>query len=61
MKFTRIRQSKIEDLEIGHLKIGQVKSFKYLGATVNEDNSIEEYIRVTELTSPQQRLLGLYL
>jgi hypothetical protein len=40
MKCTRSIQSKIEDLEIGNLKIRQVRSFKYLGATVNEDNSI---------------------
>jgi hypothetical protein len=45
MKCTRRIQSKIEDLQIGILKIGQVRSFKYLEATVNEDNSIEEEIK----------------
>jgi hypothetical protein len=35
---------KIEDLQIGNLKIGQVRSFKYLGAIVNWDNSIGEEI-----------------
>jgi hypothetical protein len=45
MKCTRIIQSKIEDLEIGNLKIGHVRSLMYLGATVNEDNSIEEEIK----------------
>jgi hypothetical protein len=39
------KQSKIEHLEIRNLKIGQVRSFRYLGATVNEDNSIEEEIK----------------
>jgi hypothetical protein len=41
MKCSRRKQSKTEDLEIGNFKIGQVRSFKYLGAIVNEDNSIE--------------------
>jgi hypothetical protein len=36
MKCTRKKQSKNEDLQIGNLKIGQVRSFKYLGAIVNE-------------------------
>jgi hypothetical protein len=40
-----IIQSKIEDLESGTSKIGQVRLLKYLGATVNEDNSIEEEIK----------------
>jgi hypothetical protein len=39
------KQSKIDDLDIGILKIGQVRSFKYLGAIVNDDNSIEEEIQ----------------
>jgi hypothetical protein len=45
MKFTRRIESKNEDLQIGNLEIGQVRSFKYLGATVHEDNSIEEEIK----------------
>jgi hypothetical protein len=45
MKCTRRKQSKIDDLEIGNLKISQVRSFKYLGAIVNEDNSTEEEIK----------------
>jgi hypothetical protein len=45
MKCTRRKQSKIDDLETGNLKIGQVKSFKYLGVKVNEDISIEEEIK----------------
>jgi hypothetical protein len=45
MKCTRRIQSKTEDLEIGHLKIDQVRSFKYLGAKVNEHNSREEDIK----------------
>jgi hypothetical protein len=36
------KKSKIDDLEIRNLKIDQVRSFKYFGAMVNEDNSIEE-------------------
>jgi hypothetical protein len=36
MKCTRRKPSKNEDLQIGNLKIGQVRSFKYLGAIVNE-------------------------
>jgi hypothetical protein len=40
MKCTRRKQ-----LEIGNIKIGQVRSFKYLGAIINEDNSIEERLR----------------
>jgi hypothetical protein len=43
-KCIRRIQSKIEDLDIRNLKIGQVRSFKYLGATVNEENLIEEEI-----------------
>jgi hypothetical protein len=45
MKCTRRKQSKNENLQIGNLKIGQVRSSKYLGAIVNEDNSIEEEIK----------------
>jgi hypothetical protein len=45
MKCTRRKQPKIDDLEIGNLKIGKVRSFKYLGAIVLEDNSIEEEIK----------------
>jgi hypothetical protein len=41
MKCSGRKQFKIEDLEIGNIKIGQVRSFRYLRATVNEDNSIE--------------------
>jgi hypothetical protein len=44
MKCTGIK-SKNEDLQIGNLKIGQVRSLKYVGAIVNEDNSIEEEIK----------------
>jgi hypothetical protein len=39
------KQSKIEDLEIGNLKIVHVRSVKYLGTIVNEDNSMEEEIK----------------
>jgi hypothetical protein len=42
MKCNGRKQSKIEDLQIADLKIGQVGSIIYLGAIVNEDNSIEE-------------------
>jgi hypothetical protein len=42
MKCTRRIQPKIEDLEIGNFKIGQVRSLKYLGAIIDEDKSIEE-------------------
>jgi hypothetical protein len=35
MKCTIRKKSKNEDLQIGNLKIGQVRSFKYLGAIVN--------------------------
>jgi hypothetical protein len=45
MKCTRIIQSRTENLEIGNLKIGQVRSFEYLETTINEDNSIEEDIK----------------
>jgi hypothetical protein len=45
IKCTRRKHSKIDDLEIGNLKIGQIRSFKFLGSTVNEDNSIEEEIK----------------
>jgi hypothetical protein len=45
MKCTRRKQSKNEDLQTVNLKIGHVRSFKYLGAVVNEDNSIEEEIK----------------
>jgi hypothetical protein len=44
MKCTRRKQSKNAELQIGNLKRGPVRSFKYLGAIVNEDNSIEEEI-----------------
>jgi hypothetical protein len=44
-KCTRRLQSQIEDLETVNLIIGQVRSFKYQGATVNEDNSTEEEIK----------------
>jgi hypothetical protein len=37
MKCTRRKQSKIEGLEIGNFKIGQVRLLRYLGARVNED------------------------
>jgi hypothetical protein len=36
MKCTTWIQSKIEDLQIGNLKIGLVRTFKYLGSTGNE-------------------------
>jgi hypothetical protein len=42
MKCTRRKESKIDNLETGNLTIGQVRSFKYLGAIINEDNLIEE-------------------
>jgi hypothetical protein len=45
MKCTRRRQSKTEDSENENLKIGQVRLFRYLGATVHEDNSIEGEIK----------------
>jgi hypothetical protein len=45
MKCTRRKESKIEDLEIGNLKIGKIRSFKYIGAIVNEENTIEEEIK----------------
>jgi hypothetical protein len=45
MKCTRRKQFKNEDLQIGNLEIGQVRSFKYLGTIVNENNSIEEEIK----------------
>jgi hypothetical protein len=45
MKCTRRKQSKIEDMEIGNLKLGEVRSFRYQGAIVNEDNSVEEEIK----------------
>jgi hypothetical protein len=45
MKCTRRKQSKNQDLQIGNLEIGQVRSFKYLGAIVNAVNSIEEEIK----------------
>jgi hypothetical protein len=45
MKCTRRKQSKNEDLQLGNLKVGQVRSFTYPGAIVNEYNSVEEEIK----------------
>ena len=44
MKCTR-RESKLEKLRVGDTQIDQVKSFSYLGSTVNGNSTLEEEIR----------------
>jgi hypothetical protein len=39
----------LEELQINSLYLEQVQSYKYLGSTVNGDNSIEEEIQYTGL------------
>jgi len=39
------KQQKIEGIDITQTHLEQVKSFKYLGSTVNGNNSIEEEIK----------------
>jgi len=44
MKCTR-RQDQLKSINIENKEFEQIKSFKYLGSTVNTDNTIEEEIK----------------
>ena len=46
-KYLRCRRKsyKLEELQIDSMYVEQVQSYKYLGSTVNSDNSIEEEIQ----------------
>jgi hypothetical protein len=44
MKCTR-RENTLGKLRVGDIQIDQVKSFSYLGSTVNGNNTLEEEIR----------------
>jgi hypothetical protein len=39
------KQHKMDGIDINHTHLERVKSFKYLGSTVNGNNSIEEEIK----------------
>jgi hypothetical protein len=44
MKCTR-KETQLGRLTVGNIQINQVRSFSYLGTTVNGNNTLEEEIR----------------
>jgi hypothetical protein len=44
MKCTR-KETQLDSITVGNIKIDQVRSFSYLGTAVNGNNTLEEEIR----------------